>query len=142
MTKNEANTLHKTSSNHYAFVKEASNCGCFYCQHVFSPNDIKIFLTEEHGSQTALCPNCNIDAVLPGITSPEILKEMNERYFQTTIPFNRGILFETKLLVHNVIAHPISGVLWFASDLLNKAADKLHSFSLPEGKGYEDSDRN
>lgn len=73
---------HEFSSNHAKQIKDSQNCGCFYCLKVFSPELIK---TWSDGLETALCPFCDIDAILP--EHPEytlnhaFLKEMHDYWF-------------------------------------------------------------
>ena len=46
--------------------------GCYYCQAIFDPKEIK-----EHTDQgeTALCPYCSVDAVVPEVGEIKITKE-------------------------------------------------------------------
>ena len=39
-------------------------CGCFYCLTIYSPSEINEWIKDEDGD-TAICPHCGIDAVLP-----------------------------------------------------------------------------
>lgn len=71
---------HEFSSDHRALIERSVKCGCFYCQRIFNPRDIKEWID---GGQTALCP-CGVDAVLPGfwgLAEPAFLKRMYERWF-------------------------------------------------------------
>lgn len=52
------------------------DCSCYYCLKNFKKNEI-INYTDK--GETALCPYCNIDAVLPGIVSN--LKEIKDYWF-------------------------------------------------------------
>lgn len=56
---------HAHASLHRAAVTTSDRCGCFYCGSTFSPSEIEEWVDEVNGEgQTALCPRCNIDAVL------------------------------------------------------------------------------
>lgn len=57
---------HKYSSNHRKELENDYQCGCFYCQTIFSPVEIKEWLGKEEGDPggTALCPSCGIDSVI------------------------------------------------------------------------------
>lgn len=56
--------------------------GCFYCCKTF----LSVLVNEwvDKDGDTAVCPLCRIDSVLPGnlvVLSPRLLKEMNEKFF-------------------------------------------------------------
>ena len=63
-------------------LAQASVCGCFYCLHIFSPEEI---VWEIDGDNTAMCPYCGIDSVIPESASLPItkafLKKMREFWF-------------------------------------------------------------
>lgn len=79
-----------SSIKHRQAVESASHCGCSYCLAVFPPAEIKRWTDEdEHGiGQTALCPRCEIDAVIA--ETPEqpitvrLLRLMHQRAFGNT----------------------------------------------------------
>lgn len=50
-----------TMHNHKA-IEESENCGCYCCLAVFSKHDITQWTD---WGDTALCPKCGVDAVLP-----------------------------------------------------------------------------
>ena len=54
--------LHKKSSYHKDELFIINWCGCFYCRNMYRPSDIKEWTD---GSETAICPRCGIDSVLP-----------------------------------------------------------------------------
>jgi hypothetical protein len=56
-------------THHRPTVLAADVCGCFYCLFMFPPSDIAnwIDLDERGVGQTALCPRCGIDAVVPSV---------------------------------------------------------------------------
>jgi len=73
---------HSHSSRHKAEVQSGS-CGCFYCLKTFPPSDIKEWIDK---GETALCPNCGIDAVIGSksgypITNPRFLRRMYDKWF-------------------------------------------------------------
>ena len=54
-------------------------CGCFHCLAIFPASEIKEFIDM---TETAMCPKCGIDSVLPGGRGTlEVLKEMQQYYF-------------------------------------------------------------
>ena len=46
-------------------VKNAPYAGCFYCEKIFPSSEVVGYTQEDDGSKTALCPYCDIDAVIP-----------------------------------------------------------------------------
>jgi len=76
---------HQASANHADDIDDDTECGCFYCQATFRGRDIEEWIDEP---QTALCPRCGIDAVLPAPALPddmelneELLREMNAAWY-------------------------------------------------------------
>jgi hypothetical protein len=74
---------HKHSIRHRQEVLQSDNCGCFYCQTVFEPANVMEWTDEE---QTALCPNCEIDAIIGdksgfNVTDSEFLIQMHQYWF-------------------------------------------------------------
>ena len=53
------------------------NVGCYYCTEVFSPNMIKKWVDD---GQTALCPFCETDSVIPEIDKTK-LKHYHKIWF-------------------------------------------------------------
>lgn len=66
MSKNKAvedtRHLHKLSSYNRTHLTNASYAGCFFCLEIFPTHLIKEMIDK---GETALCPFCEIDAVLP-----------------------------------------------------------------------------
>jgi hypothetical protein len=61
-------------------LKRRTFCSCYFCIRTFKVSDIKFWT--DHG-ETALCPNCDIDSILPGWWSVRRLKALHERWFCT-----------------------------------------------------------
>ena len=81
---------HQLSSDHRAAVVASKLCGCFYCVSTFDPSFIKEWIDND---QTALCPKCGIDSVLPesdtyNILDVEFLHDMNEHWFNVSARIN------------------------------------------------------
>lgn len=74
--------VHKYSSYHRELINGSAIVGCFYCIERFVPSDIKEWID---GGDTAICPNCGIDSVLPEILgivpTQELLMRMHEYWF-------------------------------------------------------------
>lgn len=71
--------LHKTSSKHRGLIEASLKCGCFYCGMGFPSSAIKEWTD---GGQTAFCPGCGVDSVLPGQVNKDILDAMRQRWFE------------------------------------------------------------
>jgi hypothetical protein len=84
MVKRHLKALHDLSRSHRSLVESSAKCGCFYCGKMFPPAAIREWVDKLGSNNTALCPKCGIDSVLPGKivrVSKEVLDEMNDYYF-------------------------------------------------------------
>ena len=82
---------HSHSSDHRSEIEASGLCRCFYCLDLFPPQRVKRWLNE--GSGTALCPSCQIDAVIGDcsgypVSLNEFAKAMHERWFGTLYPLS------------------------------------------------------
>lgn len=70
------------ASRHRAEIEASSRCACFFCFRSFAPTAIKAWI---EGDQTALCPFCGLDAVLPTVAELRIddqfLRKMHQHHF-------------------------------------------------------------
>jgi len=78
--------IHKSSTNHRQAVLKSKLVGCFYCQRIFEPSSINHWIDKKsNAGQTATCPYCSIDAILPQSTryhlSSSLLEAMNKYWF-------------------------------------------------------------
>ena len=75
---------HQHSKNNKTEILNSHVCGCFHCKKIFTPNEIKNWLNDKK-DQTALCPSCQIDAVVGDASGFEIteifLNDMNKKWF-------------------------------------------------------------
>lgn len=82
---------HKKSSHHRKQLEQSPLAGCFYCKKIYLPDEIYEWVD---GDDTALCPKCGIDSVIPLMVgdpdNKKILKEMFEYWF------NRGVSYKMK----------------------------------------------
>jgi len=88
---NEAELLHRQSSRHRPAVEQSRICGCFHCQEFFPPAQITRWIQEpargkQPVAETAVCPKCGVDAVLPernGVypMGAQMLRLMHHRWF-------------------------------------------------------------
>lgn len=80
---------HRHCKWHREEVLASELCGCFYCCETFPPSEIKEWWDEsvfDGIGQTAICPRCEIDAVIGSesgypLTS-EFLKGMHLEWFE------------------------------------------------------------
>ena len=78
---------HKYSSSHRDDITKSEKCGCFYCKKVFPSTNIREWIDEDDGGvgQTALCPQCGVDAVIGDKSryslTPHFLSEMHRFWF-------------------------------------------------------------
>lgn len=75
--------LHKLSVNHKEALNEAGEIGCYYCCNFFKADAVTEWCDD---GETALCPNCGIDAVLPKKSdlTLDILKAMYVYWFSVS----------------------------------------------------------
>ncbi|MBT9171643.1 MAG: hypothetical protein DDT21_00011 [Syntrophomonadaceae bacterium] len=84
-------SVHRYCFKNRVLIEQSMMCGCFYCLAIFTPGEIDewtdgpLYYSEEYG-QTALCPRCGIDSVLPdnipGVQlDSAILLKMKKYYF-------------------------------------------------------------
>lgn len=62
-------------------LMNSNKAGCYYCRKIYPAAEVKEFLETE---DTALCPKCGIDSVLPDSVcdlSIETLKELHQFWF-------------------------------------------------------------
>lgn len=80
--KDSVSAAHEFCTNNKKMLENDTICGCFHCLEIFEPNEITQWI--DLGS-TALCPYCNIDAVIGNssgyLITKEFLKEMKRHWF-------------------------------------------------------------
>jgi len=78
---------HRHSIHHRAEIEASTICGCFNCRAIFPPAAITEWTDtgNPEPEQTAMCPDCGIDAVLGDKSGFEIevkfLRAMQRRWF-------------------------------------------------------------
>ena len=80
--KTQLERLHTYCTHNKSLVEKSTICYCFYCKSTVDARDIDEFIDSE---QTALCPKCGIDAIIPdSIDEPideTIISEMHAYWF-------------------------------------------------------------
>jgi len=66
------------SFRNYDDIQPHTICGCYYCVSVFKGDRITEWAD---GEETALCPNCGIDAVIPEESNIDFLLEAHHYWF-------------------------------------------------------------
>lgn len=64
-------SIHRFCTGNRALLEQSSSAGCFCCGETFAPSDIREWhrtgnaATSANASETATCPHCGQEAVLP-----------------------------------------------------------------------------
>lgn len=66
------------SINNKKELNNSKKCGCFYCLKIYNPKEINKWIEEKSSTKTALCPYCDIDAVIAESNDYELCKELLE----------------------------------------------------------------
>lgn len=62
----------KASIHNRSKIKDTTECGCYFCLNVCKGKEITEWIDDE---DTALCPTCKIDSLLPGISNRKMLEK-------------------------------------------------------------------
>ncbi|HSZ57313.1 MAG TPA: cytoplasmic protein [Tepidisphaeraceae bacterium] len=80
---------HKRSFKNRDEILASAECGCFFCLAIFRPQDIREWLKETDGWESAFCPRCGIDAVMGSASgfpiTKEFLESMQQRWFHENV---------------------------------------------------------
>lgn len=72
----------KYATSNKEALSNSTNAGCYYCLRIYPASEVAEFLEVE---DTAICPYCDIDSVLPDNTPIELnkanLEELQEYWF-------------------------------------------------------------
>lgn len=78
----QLNILQAYSSHNKKYIDTADSCYCFHCKSSFKATDI---VSYTDNGQTALCPKCHVDTIIPDSINHEvnesIIEEMNKYWF-------------------------------------------------------------
>ncbi len=82
LTQSSLESIHRFSHRHRALVEQSKSAGCINCGASFTPADVKIWIDDD---QTACCPKCGVDAVLPSAApifiDPHLLAALQQYLF-------------------------------------------------------------
>jgi hypothetical protein len=62
LTQSSLESIHRFSHRHRPLVEQSKSAGCFHCGATFAPADVTTWIDD---GETACCPKCGLDAVLP-----------------------------------------------------------------------------
>lgn len=71
------------SRNNRRSLQRYQHCGCYFCMETFDVSEVTKFA--DHGN-TGLCPRCDTDTLVPGITDTGLLQSMCERWMCASAP--------------------------------------------------------
>ncbi len=85
MTNGQLIFIHDLSTRNKLVVTNATRVGCFYCKKIYPASEVVEFSKR---NDSAICPHCSIDAVLPEygsfVPTEEILNQMYQYWFANT----------------------------------------------------------
>ena len=84
-------SIHRFCHSNTELLPRSTSAGCFCCGATFAPADIKDWVHEElpgmPPGDTAKCPKCGVDSVLPSaapiMLSPRMLAAMQSYWFSS-----------------------------------------------------------
>lgn len=75
MNKDKLIKIHTHCMANREELSKVDSCGCFYCLRTYTPKEIKEWIEDKAGD-TAICPYCDVDSVLPESYEYELSKEL------------------------------------------------------------------
>jgi NTP pyrophosphatase (non-canonical NTP hydrolase) len=117
---------HKLSSHHRDDVLRVAYVSCFYCLRHFSPKKKKIKEWCD-GGQTAICPYCGIDAILPTHMGTEALQDMHDHWFSVA----KGKSYQMRK--GKAMAKIKASILEEEKVDINQLAYKAHAMAVEKG---------
>jgi len=66
-------------------IMRYAQCGCYFCVEVIEVEEVVEFTDN---GETALCPKCGIDSLIPNETNLEYLGELCEKWFTGMVPID------------------------------------------------------
>lgn len=94
--------FYNLSIHNKTVIEKEEECGCYRCLKIFSTKEIKEFLPEEKGEETAICPYCGHGALL----TKKMVEESGER-------FDQALLKELLVLIYG----PHAEIMWVDPEL-------------------------
>ena len=88
LTEEDYKNIYRKSTNHKKQLEKDRICGCFCCEMIFHPSEIEEWCPEKMDREevTAICPYCDVDAVVGESSgykiTKELLRKLNKRWFR------------------------------------------------------------
>lgn len=79
--------MNKPYYNNRLAISDDTDCGCFFCISIYKGKEITDWADK---GETALCPNCGVDSLIPNETDEEYLTKMCEKWFTGAEPIEKG----------------------------------------------------
>jgi hypothetical protein len=84
MTNQDLEIAYRHAVRHRVELQQSEACACFNCFARFAPSEVKSWIDT---GQTALCPECSMDAVIGSASGIDLdydfLERMKKRWFPT-----------------------------------------------------------
>lgn len=75
--------LHRLSFCNRELLSKEHECACFFCLARMRVDEIAVWYEERDGKETAVCPKCDTDSIVPSsVFDDDLLKRMQKKYFQ------------------------------------------------------------
>ena len=75
--------LYKYTFENKEDLKASNDCVCLYCKNKIKFKEIKEWITDVK-NDTALCPNCGVDAIIPLIINEEMIDNETIDFLHTS----------------------------------------------------------
>ena len=76
---------HQFSISNKQSILSSKKCGCFFCKNIFESDLVSESYINDKNGETAICPFCGVDSLLPDSRvelSLELLEEMHSEWFE------------------------------------------------------------
>lgn len=86
------------SSHNSHLLNDGRKCVCYYCKRVYSSSEIEEFFTKSSlKGDTAICPHCDIDSVIPDgcgldIYDSDLIDILHDRAFASDIGYSSSLM--------------------------------------------------
>jgi hypothetical protein len=92
--------LHRLTIHNRTKIESVDRCACFYCKKYFAPSEIEEWV--DGAEDTAVCPFCGIDSVLPEEQAEPleigVIDAMHTYWFERSIrmPYRNSIWYRIR----------------------------------------------
>lgn len=78
LDRSDLDRFHSLAKNNKGLIQFFGEGNCFHCLKTCSSSEINEWTDSEN---TAICPHCGIDSILPGEWSQKMIKILKDKYF-------------------------------------------------------------